>query len=337
MRYSRRKNLEGIKESSHAGLWLDKYVTSQDKATDTANPRFDLVKSVSQIAEPAEYVHFYRQWESSLKSLGAVTRESQVRGRMIVGLGEESVIETSVTLHHTYGVPYIPGSAIKGMAASFVRNFLGDDWSEESKAYQTVFGTTDDAGYITFFDALYVPKSGRNGKALWPDIITVHHQEYYGNDGKPPADWDSPTPVPFLSATGKYLIALAGSQKWVDRVFEILKYAFEDIGVGAKTSSGYGRLILEAPKLDASKPAGSQAGTGLSGEAKKLLDEIKAISIKDVPSQIKQKYDKMKNPNLTPDEQKEIAKAIIERVKKDWKNGKDKPWFKELEELVKNN
>lgn len=330
MRYSRRKNLEGIKESSHAGLWLDKYVTSQDKATDTANPRFDLVKSVSQISEPAEYGHFYRQWESSLKSLGAVTRESQVQGRMIVGLGEESVIETSVTLHQTYGVPYIPGSAIKGMGASFVRNFLGDDWSEESKAYQTVFGTTDDAGYITFFDALYVPKSGRNGKALWPDIITVHHQEYYGNDGKPPADWDSPTPVPFLSATGKYLIALAGPQKWVDRVFEILKYAFEDIGVGAKTSSGYGRLILDAPK-----PVGSQAGTGLSGAAEKLLAEIKAI--KDVSSQIKQKYDETKKLNLAPHEQKKIAEAIIERVKKEWKSGKDKPWFKELEELVKNN
>ncbi len=332
MNCSRRKSLEGINQSSHAGLWLDKYVISQDKATDTANPRFDLVKSVSEISEPAEYKHFYNQWKDSLLSLGAVLRESEVKGRMIVGLGEESVIETSVTLHHTYGVPYIPGSAIKGMAASFVKNFLGDDWSEESKAYQTVFGATDDAGYITFFDALYIPKSGHISKALWPDIITVHHQDYYCNDKKPPADWDSPTPVPFLSATGKYLIALAGPQKWVDRVFEILKYAFEDIGVGAKTSSGYGRLMLDAPKS-----VGSQASTELSSAAKKLLREVQSIAIKDVPSQINNKYQDWKKLEATPHEKKTVAEAIIEKVETCWKKGKEKDWFKELKEYVKNN
>ncbi|MBC7248558.1 MAG: type III-B CRISPR module RAMP protein Cmr6 [Actinobacteria bacterium] len=35
--------------------------------------------------------------------------------RMVVGLGGESVYETSMTLHHIYGFPYIPGSAIKGV------------------------------------------------------------------------------------------------------------------------------------------------------------------------------------------------------------------------------
>ena len=36
--------------------------------------------------------------------------------RMVVGLGNESVHETSMTLHHVYGIPYIPGSALKGIA-----------------------------------------------------------------------------------------------------------------------------------------------------------------------------------------------------------------------------
>ena len=35
---------------------------------------------------------------------------------MIVGLGAENVHETSMTLHHIYGIPYIPGSALKGIA-----------------------------------------------------------------------------------------------------------------------------------------------------------------------------------------------------------------------------
>lgn len=36
--------------------------------------------------------------------------------RMVVGLGNESVHETSMTLHQVYGIPYIPGSALKGIA-----------------------------------------------------------------------------------------------------------------------------------------------------------------------------------------------------------------------------
>ncbi|MCS6884032.1 MAG: type III-B CRISPR module RAMP protein Cmr6 [Acidobacteriota bacterium] len=146
-----------------------------------------------------------------MKLLDAKTREAKVEGRMIVGLGQESVLEASVTLHRTYGVPYIPGSAIK-VAAAFTK-MLGDDWNENSAAYKTFFGTTDDAGYVLFFDALYVPDSGFEGEPLWPDIMTVHHQKYYVEATKPPADWDNPIPVPFLSATGKYLVAPSGTEK----------------------------------------------------------------------------------------------------------------------------
>src|SRR5205823_1780838 len=174
------------------------------------------------------------------------------------GLGDESVLETAISLHRTYGVPYIPGSALKGLAASYARQRLGDDWHKDSKAYEIVFGNTDDAGYITFFDGLYIPGTGFSGKALWPDVITVHHQKYYQNPNTPPADWDDPIPVPFLTATGSYLIALAGpelekQEEWIDTTFAILKDALAELGIGAKTSSGYGRLELEA-KLDLSSP-----------------------------------------------------------------------------------
>ena len=39
--------------------------------------------------------------------------------RMIVGLGNEHIKETNMTLHHVYGIPYIPGSAIKGMVRHY--------------------------------------------------------------------------------------------------------------------------------------------------------------------------------------------------------------------------
>jgi CRISPR-associated protein Cmr6 len=178
-----------------------------------------------------------------LDERSVVCREARTLGRLAINLGAESVLETSIALHHTYGTPYIPGSALKGLAAHYAMNHLDvTDWGTDSRAFQILFGDMTSAGYVTFYDALYVPGSGHQGKGLWPDVITVHHPEYYQSGKTPPADWDSPTPIPFLTATGSFLIALSGPRTWVDKAFEILTLALEGEGIGAKTSSGYGRM-----------------------------------------------------------------------------------------------
>ncbi len=47
---------------------------------------------------------------------------------MIVGLGNESVYDTSMTLHHMYGIPFIPASAIKGVIRSWIiAEMFGDE------------------------------------------------------------------------------------------------------------------------------------------------------------------------------------------------------------------
>jgi len=40
--------------------------------------------------------------------------------RLILGIGHESVYETSITLHHIYGIPYIPGQAVKGATRNWI-------------------------------------------------------------------------------------------------------------------------------------------------------------------------------------------------------------------------
>lgn len=237
-------------KQTHAGLWFDKYITTQAK---DGKGRRTLVNEVAALPIPETYLVSYKRWEKMLVDSGAKIHKATVKGRMVVGLGDESVIETSVALHHTYGVPYIPGSALKGLAANYTHQRLGDTWKKESDAYKVVFGDTNNAGYVTFFDALYIPNSAprENGPILYPDVITVHHQGYYqGKDNVPPADWDSPIPIPFLSATGSYLIALAAHELdepdiWLTRTFEILANALHERGIGAKTSSGYGRVEIE--------------------------------------------------------------------------------------------
>src|SRR5947209_5715481 len=197
---------------THAGLWFDRFIEKQDRKS--ADSRINLIKYVSTLSIPETYKTFYNRWEKALATDidGAITRVATVKGRMIVGLGDESVLETSIMLHRTYGVPYIPGSALKGLAESYAHQRIADPaWNKGGDAYKVVFGNTDNAGYITFLDALYIPDTGRpkSKQPLYPDVITVHHKEYYQGKDNAPADWDSPTPIPFLSATGNYLIALA--------------------------------------------------------------------------------------------------------------------------------
>jgi CRISPR-associated protein Cmr6 len=234
-----------LQQDTHAGLWLDKYLES-----DETGAKDQLVHEVTKAGTPAAYNDFYKRWKQTLVELckEANCREAEVIGRMAVNLGSEAVLETSIALHRTYGVPYISGSALKGLASHYVLHYQNkEEWGRDSEAFKTLFGDTTSAGYVTFYDALYVPGTG---KGLAPDVITVHHPEYYQGakpdylHGKeaPPADWDSPIPIPFITATGRFMIALSGPAEWVKAAFEILELALEREGIGAKTSSGYGRM-----------------------------------------------------------------------------------------------
>ncbi|PYS94602.1 MAG: type III-B CRISPR module RAMP protein Cmr6, partial [Acidobacteria bacterium] len=237
-------------QTANAGLWLNKFLDKKGDKDTTAKPT--LVKEVVDKASNQElqslYGKFFVRWKQALKDYGVKeehTRKAKVCGRMVVGLGSESVLETSVMLHHTYGVPYIPGSALKGLARHFAGEKRVDGW--EAEHTKVVFGNdkkSDDttAGYITFFDALYVPPQNGTERFLHADVMTVHHGDYYMKENIPPTDWDDPTPIPFLSATGIYLLALAGPEDWINPTFKLLELALKEEGIGAKTSSGYGRM-----------------------------------------------------------------------------------------------
>lgn len=340
----------------HAGLWLDKYITNLEsykggsQNESEGSPQQRLVHDVAKLQVPEVYTRFYRRWRQILRAAGVDAnhmREFTAKSRLAVGLGNEGVLETSVALHRTYGVPYIPGSALKGLAASYARLMAGEDWQQDSYAYKVVFGDTENAGYITFFDALYIPGSARQNSPaqsnsqpdcpLRPDIITVHHPGYYQErkDAKgkrvPPADWDSPTPIPFLSATGSYLIALAAPDlndtTWIEKTFDLLSEALLILGIGAKTSSGYGRMEYSS----------DDAGRLTEEEQHELqtinvhLEKIQKMPDGQVTSQIRNigvKCLLLKSPVA----RKTLARAIIEKVRQAGvEDGlKGQPWYQSV-------
>jgi len=227
--------------ATHPGLALARYLEQQDDPESKAA----LLGAVAESAPNVVYQLAFDRWQKALATLGCKTEEISIHDRLIVGLGAESVLETAITLHHTYGMPYIPGTALKGLARHYFQREIARTLSpEEQSQYITVlFGEQVNAGYITYFDAWYVP-----GECpLRQDVMTVHHREYYSTHGeKAPTDFDDPNPIGFLSARGTYLLAVKGPNvEWMSFTLKLLKKALADYGAGGKTSSGYGRIDVK--------------------------------------------------------------------------------------------
>lgn len=194
---------------------------------------------------------------------GAVTQfySLPVQGRLAAGLGNASVLENGLSLNHTYGLPYLPGTGLKGMASSMAHLGLDTEtwqrgkevqgtWTRQGTDHKVLFGTMDTgaedaaAGIVIFHDAWWDPapnKVPEKRLPFEPDVMTPHHQKYNLDGAEWPNDWESPIPVPFLTVSGTFRVALTGPAEWVEAAFEILRMAFLHLGFGAKTQIGYGR------------------------------------------------------------------------------------------------
>lgn len=213
---------------------------------------------------------------------------STLSWRMVIGLGASHPQETSMTLHHIYGIPYIPGSAVKGVTRHWVileefdklelpieqikcfeKILENADLSKDDKIsrgefeekfkdrrtrpdeklfnffkdqqkfinlFQDTFGTQNHIGKVIFFDAYPVGEI-----KLKIDVMTPHYPKYY-SDAEPPADWQSPTPIKFLTVEKtKFEFFLASKvNELLNKTYGWLKEALENYGIGAKTSLGYG-------------------------------------------------------------------------------------------------
>lgn len=62
----------------------------------------------------------------------SISWKAETQWRMVIGLGTPHVHETAMTWHHTWSIPYIPGSALKGVTRSY---FLMKIWEKFSKAH----------------------------------------------------------------------------------------------------------------------------------------------------------------------------------------------------------
>lgn len=240
----RRNSLEIVRCASghHPALWFERFAPSTGGARFTDEQREAFVREMCKLGAPAGYDEFFEAWKGSLAEVGATSREYKTgRGSSLAAnLGGASLLENGIALHPLYGVPYLSGRALKGLASGFARQKLGEGWKRGSESWTTLFGTMTGAGHVEFLDSLAIPQQGSWFRR---EIMTPHHSAYYTAGQTAPSDRDSPVPVRFLTVKAHFLVSVVGPDKWREAAFEILTHAFREEGAGGKTKfAGYGRL-----------------------------------------------------------------------------------------------
>ncbi|HEX5327818.1 MAG TPA: type III-B CRISPR module RAMP protein Cmr6 [Acetobacteraceae bacterium] len=272
------RNAVGRKPASHFGHAYDMlaWPPGPDGKPDTTE-REAWLGRCEEITINPDYAAFFNLWKQSFPDTDISVSEITARRRILIGHGNPSGADVGLTVHRTWGVPILPGSALKGLLAHYVDVVYGDDrddgpgmpdrrawrgptWkdrivaSQAGAAFTKLFGTpaeqgkpdTARGGSVIFHDALYVPRPvGTPDKPFARDVLTVHQTEYYRGAGKVwPTDWDSPNPVGFLTIRpdAQFLLVLTGPQGWVDLGRQLLLDALREWGIGGKTAAGYGRL-----------------------------------------------------------------------------------------------
>lgn len=263
---------QALDQEGHAGLWWDKffYLYASDwtvpKGADsiwiqTVSGRRNSTKNKERLGRFIE-----RQMELG-RALRAAQNIFQTQWHFATGLGLSHPVENGFAWHPTLGMPYIPGSGVKGLLKAWVEEWMFNAETEKLQRQEKIrcwFGSdekdNEKAGDLIFFDA--VPVEIVETAA---DIMTPHMGKWYeqgdtidGSDedaSKVPADWHSPIPIVFLVVKkGGFLFQIAPRgntppEEAVDAMQQ-LQAALQWLGAGAKTAVGYGRMSENEEKLE---------------------------------------------------------------------------------------
>jgi len=177
------------------------------------------------------------------------------------GLGNDHPLENGFAFLHPYGLPYLPGSGVKGVLRQSARELASGQWGDThgwtEHAITVVFGAEDTnnarRGAVIFHDV--IPQI--RGNKLMVEIMTPHQQHYY-QKSEPPHDSRSPIPIKFLTVppdTGfSFLVGcnqsmlrhealdLSQNNAWKPLLEAAFEHAFNWLGFGAKTTVGYGAM-----------------------------------------------------------------------------------------------
>ena len=176
--------------------------------------------------------------------------QATLKGRLLVDHAGGVIENAGLCLDRHYGMPYIPGTALKGIALRAARALEADPSSVAD-----VFGEQDRAADAVKGKVSYLPAYPVSTARVALDILTCHHTKYYR--GKEPAfadapDTEQPIPVIFPAVEPGIDFAFMVTavrhtvpKSLVDDASAWLRWGVTNLGVGAKTSAGYGWFEID--------------------------------------------------------------------------------------------
>jgi CRISPR-associated protein Cmr6 len=244
-------DFSGIPTIGNAGLWYDKFCNQWEpgwKRGLGSEGKVEWIKAFSgkAIGDPKLLEEAIERRMMLLERCGGLAVPFKTQGPMVSGLGRSHPVENGFAWHHILGVPYLPGSSIKGMVRSYATCWLDGPEKVEEADLMRIFGPRKNSiqvGSVIFTDALPILPV-----KLKAEVMTPHYAPYYAGSDEAPGDWHKPIPIPFLAVDEgqEFLFGVLprtpADKADCNRASKWLCKALDVMGAGAKTSSGYGRF-----------------------------------------------------------------------------------------------
>lgn len=298
-----------LQPMGNRGLWYDKFCDrwEEDWKGLVDDGKKEWIKTVinEEIGETGLLQEIAERRSALISAIGGKSLIFRTKGSFVTGLGRSHPVENGFSWNHSLGVPYLPGSSVKGMVRSWATYWNNVDEKEADR----IFGPADSTsvGSVIFLDA--IPD---RPVRLKMEIMTPHYGPYYNESSKdpePPADWHSPVPIPFLAvdAEQEFLFGIVPRDERTEdckKVEAWLKKALQDIGAGAKTAVGYGRFACLEPMSP-----GREWLECLAETEGKTVEDL----AKESPKLLAEKWDMIENHGLKAIVHQEI-KAIYQKI-----------------------
>lgn len=125
-----RQVLQSVGTPEHVGLAYDAWAPVGGDGKVPDERRAEWLSALAAIAVPPDYSHSFDRWRKSFSAPRDRVFELMLASRLLVGHGNSSAADVGITVQQTWGVPVIPGSALKGLLAHYVDATYGPDAPE---------------------------------------------------------------------------------------------------------------------------------------------------------------------------------------------------------------
>lgn len=115
-----RETLHNVGTPDHVALAYDAWGPVGDDGKVPDARRAQWLSDLAGIVVSPDYSRSFERWKASFSATGDRLAELTLASRLLIGHGNASAIDVGLTVHHTWGVPLIPGSALKGLVAHYV-------------------------------------------------------------------------------------------------------------------------------------------------------------------------------------------------------------------------